>query len=228
MQIFRDRAEAGQLLAESLEAYAGRPDVIVLAIPRGGVPVGYEVAKRLHVPLDLLLVRKLGVPFHPELAMGAISSGGALVVDSELMDSLGLSTRDLAAAVEREHAELERREREFRGSTPPLDITGKTVIVVDDGLATGSTMQAGIETLRARDPASIVIGVPVAPRETCDLLRDRVDQLICLVSPPRFYAVGVWYFDFSQTTDGEVRAILERARRDHQTEAADAAADARS
>ncbi len=210
--MFRDRHEAGLRLAETLQSYGNRADVIVLALPRGGVPVGYEIATRLGVPLDLLVVRKLGVPGHEELAMGAIASGGVEIVEPRLLDRLGISERALARVVGRERAELARRERLFRGERPPLEIAGKTVIVVDDGLATGATMVAAVQSLRSRHPARIVVAVPVASRETCDAFRALVDQVICLVTPEPFRAVGIWYDDFSQTSDTEVRELLDRAR----------------
>jgi putative phosphoribosyl transferase len=219
MSIFSDRRDAGARLAEALDSFANKSDVVVLALPRGGVPVGYEIAKQLGVPLDVLVVRKLGVPGHEELAMGAIASGGSLIVNRELVRTLGIPDATLHHTIERERRELERRERVFRGDRPPLDVTGKTVIVVDDGLATGSTMLAAIQALRARHPAQLVVAVPVASPDTCQTLRTYVDQMICLYTPEPFYGVGLWYDDFSQTTDEEVRELLERARREQPTSA---------
>jgi putative phosphoribosyl transferase len=208
---FRDRAEAGRLLAELLQGYAGRDDVVVLALPRGGVPVGYEVAKALGAPLDVFAVRKLGVPGREELAMGAISSGGQLVLDRHLISSLGISKGEIQRAVAAELRELERREAAYRGGRSPPELTGKTVILVDDGLATGSTMRAAAHAVRERLPARVVVAVPVAAAQTCDEFRDDVDEIVCALTPRRFHAVGVWYEDFSQTSDEEVRELLAQA-----------------
>jgi putative phosphoribosyl transferase len=208
---FRDRAEAGRLLAELLQGYAGRDDVVVLALPRGGVPVGYEVAKALGAPLDVFAVRKLGVPGREELAMGAISSGGQLVLDRHLISSLGISKGEIQRAVAAELRELERREAAYRGGRGPPELTGKTVILVDDGLATGSTMRAAAHAVRERLPARVVVAVPVAAAQTCDEFRDDVDEIVCALTPRRFHAVGVWYEDFSQTSDEEVRELLAQA-----------------
>jgi erythromycin esterase-like protein/predicted phosphoribosyltransferase len=213
IQPFRDRAEAGRLLAERLRAYAGRDDVVVLALPRGGVPVGYEVARALDVPLDIFLVRKLGVPGHEELALGAIASGGTRVLNTQLIESLEIPPEWIEAIDAQERRELERREREYRGSRPPPDVSGRTVIVVDDGLATGSTMLAAVEALRQDEPARIVVAVPVADPDVCAGLRTVADEVVCLSTPRPFRAVGVWYDEFAQTTDDEVRHLLERARR---------------
>jgi predicted phosphoribosyltransferase len=213
MQDFRDRHDAGSKLAEALQGYAERPDAVVLALPRGGVVVGYEIATRLGLPLDVLVVRKLGVPGYPELAMGAIASGGVYVIDRSITSALGISAEDFQAVLAAERAELERRERLFRGGRPPLDVHDKTVILVDDGLATGATMRAAIEALRLRGPASIVVAVPVASPEICAALRPLVDDMICLVQPPQLHAVGLWYVDFSQTSDAEVRMLLDAAAR---------------
>jgi putative phosphoribosyl transferase len=209
--IFRDRTDAGQHLAARLGKYANRPDVLVLALPRGGVPVAYEVAKELGAPLDVFLVRKLGVPGHEELAMGAIASGGVLVLDEGVLRWLGISEEQIQRVLERELAELRRREAAYRDGRPLPDLKGKTVILVDDGLATGASMQAAARAVRRYDPARIVIAVPVASRATCDQFRDDVDEVVCAVTPEPFYAVGNWYADFSQTSDEEVRALLERA-----------------
>jgi putative phosphoribosyl transferase len=213
MRIFRDRQDAGAQLALGLQGYAERPDVLVLALPRGGVPIGYELATRLQVPLDVLVVRKLGVPGHSELAMGAIASGGVQVIDRQIMSALGISREAFDAVVASERAELERREQLFRGNRASLDVRDKTVILVDDGLATGATMKAAIEALRLRRPAAIAVAVPIASAETCAALRPLVDDMICLVTPRHFHAVGLWYRDFSQTADSEVRALLGAAER---------------
>ncbi len=209
--IFQDRIEAGRALAWALRDYARRPDVIVLALPRGGVPVAFEVARELGAPLDVFVVRKLGTPGQEELALGAIASGGTRVLNNEVVDNLRISREAIDAVSRREQAELERRERQFRGEKPPLDVSGKTVILIDDGLATGSTMRAAIAALRAKGPARIVVAVPVAAASTCDRLRFEADEMICLFAPEEFYAVGEWYRDFSQTTDEEVRELLQRA-----------------
>lgn len=214
MRLFRNRRDAGRQLADLLDAYAGRPDVVVLALPRGGVPVGYEVAKRLGAPLDLLVVRKLGVPGREELAMGAIASGGVEVVDERIVQMLGISQEAFEAVERREREELERRDRTLRGGRPPIDVSGKTVILVDDGLATGASMAAAIDALRTRDPARVVAAVPVAQLETCRALGQRADEMICAYTPDRLYAVGVWYEDFTQTSDAEVRQLLEAAARE--------------
>jgi putative phosphoribosyl transferase len=209
---FRDRSEAGRVLAQQLTEYAGRDDVIVLALPRGGIPVGYEVAKALGAPLEVFVARKLGVPGHQELAMGAIASGGSAVLDQGLVRRLGVTQAQLDRAVADETRELERREQANRGDREAPDLRGKTVILVDDGLATGATMRAAALAVRDQQPARIVVAVPVAAEETCDQFRDVVDDVICAVTPKPFYAVGMWYEDFDQTTDDEVRELLERAR----------------
>ena len=224
MQQFQDRRDAGRQLASALDGYAGRADAVVLALPRGGVPVGYEIARALGVPLDVLVVRKLGVPGQPELAMGAIASGGIRVIDRRIVETIGIPDRVLEAASERERAELERRERAFRGDRPPRDIRDRIAIVVDDGLATGSTMRAALDAVRTRGPARVVCAVPVAPPETCAALRQHADEMICLVTPPDMYAVGLWYEDFAQTEDDEVRALLDAAARDQASASSEAAA----
>jgi putative phosphoribosyl transferase len=206
---FRDRAEAGRALARVLSHYAGRDDVIVLALPRGGVPVAAEVAKELGAPLDVFVVRKLGVPGHEELAMGAIASGGVLVLDDGVLRWLGISEEQVQRALTRELDELRRREAAYRNGRPLPDLKGKTVILVDDGLATGTSMQAAARAVRRHQPARIVIAVPVASRATCDQFRDDVDEVVCAVTPEPFYAVGNWYEDFSQTSDEEVRELLD-------------------
>jgi putative phosphoribosyl transferase len=209
--LFRDRREAGQILARTLMAYADRQDVIVLALPRGGVPVAWEVARALHAPLDVFLVRKLGLPGHEELAMGAIASGGVRILNADLVRALRLSPDDIEAAVEKEQHELERRERLYRDDRPAPDVHGRTVILIDDGLATGSTMRAAVAALRQQGPARIIVAVPVGAAETCAELEREVDEVICARTPEPFYAVGIWYGDFSQTTDEEVHDLLEQA-----------------
>jgi putative phosphoribosyl transferase len=208
---FRDRREAGRRLADRLVAYAGRPDVIVLALPRGGVPVAYEVARALGAPLDVFLVRKLGMPGHEEFAIGAIASGGVRVLNEETLLDYGVSREQVEAIVEAEERELERRERRYRGDRPFPDLTGRTVILIDDGLATGSSMRAAVAALRQERPSRIVVAVPTAPAETCEDLRPIVDDMVCLMTPEPFYAVGLWYEDFSQTTDEEVHDLLQSA-----------------
>jgi predicted phosphoribosyltransferase len=205
---FRDRAAAGRRLAELLGGYAGRPDVLVLALPRGGVPVGFEVARALGAPLDVFMVRKLGVPGHEELAMGAIASGGARVLNHEVVDGMRIPAAVIDRVAEAEQRELDRRERAYRDDRPPPDIRGRVAILVDDGLATGSSMRAAATALRALGPARIVVAVPVAARETCDDFRPEVDEIVCAMTPDPFYAVGLWYEDFSQVGDDEVRAML--------------------
>src|SRR2546422_4930719 len=211
--LFRDRRDAGRLLAERLAAYASRPDVLVLALPRGGVPVAYEVAHRLGAPLDVFVVRKLGVPGHEELAMGAVATGGVRVLNDQLVEQLGISDQMIDAVAARERQELARRERLYRGNRPPPDVRGRTVILVDDGLATGATMYAAVEALRQQQPGRIVVAVPTASPEICEELRAEVDEVICAITPDPFYAVGLWYEDFSQTTDEEVRELLARSER---------------
>jgi predicted phosphoribosyltransferase len=211
---FRDREDAGRVLAAELGAYGGRDDVIVLALPRGGVPVGFEVARALGAPLDVFTVRKLGVPGHEELAFGAIATGGVRVLDPDLIGRLGLPASVVEAITARERRELERRERAYRGERPAPALAGKTVIVVDDGLATGSTMRAAIRALRAAGPARIVVAVPTGAGETCDELRGIADAVACASTPEPFYAVGQAYEDFSATSDDEVCALLAAARGD--------------
>jgi putative phosphoribosyl transferase len=205
---FRDRKEAGRRLAEELSEYADRADALVLGLPRGGVPVAHEVARVLNLPLDVFLVRKLGLPGHEELAMGAIASGGIRVLNESVLRAYPVDERTVAAVAAAEQQELERRERAYRGSRPSLEVRGRTVILVDDGLATGSTMRAAAAALRAQDPAKLVVAVPVAARETCDDLRAEVDDVVCAMTPEPFYAVGLWYEDFSQTSDEEVQKLL--------------------
>ncbi len=209
--LYRDRIEAGRLLATKLTAYAHRQDVLVLALPRGGVPVAYEVAKALHAPLDVFVVRKLGVPGHEELAMGAIATGGIRVINEEVVRMLRIPDRIIDAVAAQEQQELERRERLYRDDRPPPDVSGRTVILIDDGLATGSTMRAAVEALRRQHPARIVVAVPVAAPSICDEFRAEVDDIICAKTPEPFYGVGYWYEDFSQTTDEEVHDLLVQA-----------------
>jgi putative phosphoribosyl transferase len=211
---FRDRYEAGRRLARELEAYAGRDDVLVVALPRGGVPVGYEVAQALGVPLDVMQVRKLGVPGHEELAMGAIASGGVRIVSDNVVEALGIPERVIATVAAAEAQELERRERIYREGRLFPDLRGRTVILVDDGLATGSTMRAAAAALRSLGAARLVAAVPVAPKDSCDAMRDVVHDVVCAVVPERFQAVGEWYDDFSQTSDEEVGELLRRGQRD--------------
>jgi putative phosphoribosyl transferase len=209
--LFHDRSEAGRVLAGKLQKYADRSDVIVLALPRGGVPVAFEVAQALHAPLDIFLVRKLGVPGHEELAMGAIASGGVRVLNHEVVRALRMPEDVIDAVAAEEQQELERRERSYRGDRLPNDVRGRTVILVDDGLATGSTMHAAIAALRQQEPARIVVAVPIGAAETCDEFRLEADEVVCGRTPEPFYAVGLWYRDFSQTTDEEVQELLHRA-----------------
>jgi predicted phosphoribosyltransferase len=213
---FHDRIDAGRQLAARLSAYADRPEVLVLALPRGGVPVGYEAARALHAPLDVFLVRKLGVPEQEELAMGAIATGGVRVINEEVVRRLRLPPELLDEVAEQEMQELERRERRYRGHRPPPNVRGKTVILVDDGLATGSTMRAAVAALRQQKPARIVVAVPVGAAETCADLEREADEVVCVHTPEPFYAVGLWYGDFTQTSDDEVRYLLKSAQSDSQ------------
>jgi predicted phosphoribosyltransferase len=209
--LFRDRSDAGRVLADKLAHYADHRDVLVLALPRGGVPVAYEVARALHAPLDVFLVRKLGVPGREELAMGAIASGGVRVLNEDVVRALDLPDDVIETAAAAEQRELARREQAYRDNLPPVDVRGRTVILVDDGLATGSTMRAAIAALRRQHPARIVVAVPVGAQEICDELRAEADEVVCACTPEPFYAVGLWYSDFSQTTDEEVRELLRQA-----------------
>jgi putative phosphoribosyl transferase len=208
---FENRAEAGRFLATKLKEYKDRPDVVVMALPRGGVPVAYEVARELHTPLDILIVRKLGAPGHEELAVGAIASGGISVVNREIINSLHISEDALQRIAAREQKELERREHEYRGNLPIRDISGKTMILIDDGLATGATMWAAVSALRQRKPAAILVAVPTAARQVCEAFREIADDVICGITPEPFHAVGLWYVEFDQTTDAEVRQLLALA-----------------
>ena len=207
---FRNRTDAGRQLAEKLAAYANRPDVLVLALPRGGVPVAFELARAFGAPLDVFLVRKLGVPGYEELAMGAVATGGVRVLNDEIVRGLGISEHEIDAVVARELRELSRRDRLYRGDRPPSDVAGRTVILVDDGLATGATMRAAVQALRQQQPGRIVAAVPIASPDTCQVLKAEADDVICAITPEPFFAVGHWYDDFTQTTDDEVRELLAR------------------
>jgi predicted phosphoribosyltransferase len=209
---FRDRTEAGRRLATRLGAYANRDDVIVLALPRGGVPVGAEVARALGAPLDVFLVRKLGAPGREELAIGAIASGGIRVLNPDVVDQLNVPAKWIDAAADREGEELARREAAYRDGRPAPDVRDKTVILVDDGLATGASMKAAVVALRDRGPTRIVVAVPVGAAETCQELSALADEVVCAVTPDPFFAVGSWYVDFDQTSDDEVREALAAAR----------------
>jgi putative phosphoribosyl transferase len=208
---YRSRSEAGRLLARTLHRYKDRSDVLVLALPRGGVPVAYEVATALKAPLDVFIVRKLGVPGNEELAMGAIASGGIRTLNSSVIQHLNIPEEAIEAVAAREGEELRRRERLYRGDKPSPTISGRIVILIDDGLATGSTMKAAIAALRRQNPAKIVVAVPTAPADTCDELQHEADEVICAVTPEPFYAVGLWYENFEQTTDAEVTELIRRA-----------------
>lgn len=222
--IFRNRTEAGRRLAKELEHYAGRPDVVVLGLPRGGIPVAYEVARGLQAPLDVFVVRKLGMPGQEELAIGAIATGGVRVVNDDLLARLRVAPQIVDEIAAREERELERRERTYRGPRGPLPLAGRTVILVDDGLATGASMRAAAMALRRLSPARIVVAVPVGAAETCEELARLVDEMVCAETPEPFWAVGNWYEDFSQTSDEEVHLLLERAREDAETRGRDAVA----
>jgi putative phosphoribosyl transferase len=214
MQVERyaDRHEAGHALGRELQRkLTTRNDLLVLALPRGGVPVAYHVAEALAAPLDVFIVRKLGVPGHEELAMGAIASGGVRVLNEDVLRHVPVPPAKIDEVAAREGRELERREKSYRGSRPPLSVKGKTVIVVDDGLATGSTMRAAVRALKAMGPAAVMVAVPVAARQTCEEFRREVDDIVCLRTPEPFDAVGLWYRDFSQTEDAEVHELLDRA-----------------
>ena len=207
--LFRDRRDAGKKLAQKLTGYAGRKDVVILALPRGGVPVAYEVSQALQVPMDVFIVRKLGWPGHEEMAIGAIASGGVKVLNEDIVRYLKLPKDLIHAVAQRELRELERRERAYRGNRPSLELKDRTVIIVDDGLATGASMRAALLGVRAHAPAQVIVAVPTAALETCEALKPEVDQMICATTPEPFYGVSRWYQDFSQTTDEEVRILLE-------------------
>jgi predicted phosphoribosyltransferase len=211
--LFADRAEAGRRLAARLGHYRDEPGVVVLGLPRGGVPVASEVARALHAPLNVFLVRKLGLPGHEELAMGAIASGGARVLNDDVLQTLPIPPHVIAAVTRREAEELARRERLYRGDEPPPEVRGKTVILVDDGLATGSTMRAAVKALRQLEPARLVVAVPVGAPDTCRELQSEADEVICATMPDPLYAVGYWYADFEPTPDEEVRLLLAEGRK---------------
>jgi predicted phosphoribosyltransferase len=210
MTLFKNRSHAGRELAKALMDYAGREDVIVLALPRGGVPVAYEVARALQVPLDVFLVRKLGVPGREELAMGAIASGELRLLNEDIVQSLNISDEEIARVAAQEQRELQRREIAYRGDRPELDVSNQTALLVDDGLATGASMRAAAVGLKAKEPAQIVVAVPVAAPDTCQSIGALVDRVVCLSTPEPLHSIGRWYDDFSQTTDDEVRDYLEQ------------------
>ena len=205
---FKDRSDAGQYLAKDLKDYASRPDVVVLGLPRGGVPVAAEIARALDADLDVFVVRKLGVPMYPELAMGAIASGGVRVLNEEVIHQLSITPEMIDAVAAEEETELRRREQDYRGDRLPLDVRGRTVILVDDGLATGASMRAAVQAVRQLSPSNVIVAVPVGAPETCKQLEATADQVVCGRTPKDFRAVGAWYEDFSQTTDEEVRTLL--------------------
>ncbi|HKY29533.1 MAG TPA: phosphoribosyltransferase [Pyrinomonadaceae bacterium] len=210
-KFFKNRSEAGRFLAQKLAEYANNPNVIVLALPRGGVPVAYEVAQTLQVPLDIFVVRKLGVPGYDELAMGAIATGGIRILNPRVVDYLDISNDVIDLVAAREERELQRRERLYRGTRPALDARARTVIIVDDGMATGSTMRAAVRALRQQQPEKIIVAVPVGARETCESFGKEVDTMcVCAITPEPFDGVGLWYRDFEQTSDEEVQQLLER------------------
>jgi putative phosphoribosyl transferase len=208
---FEDRTQAGRLLGEALADYAKRSDVVVLALPRGGVPVGFEVARMIDAPLDIMLVRKLGTPGQEELAMGAIASGGVCVLNPDIVAVIDISQEAIEDVAATERQELERRERAYRGNKPPPAVENHCIILVDDGLATGASMLAAVSALRQRKPASIVVAIPVAPPDTVQRLKQEADEVVCLATPEPFSAVGRWYREFSQTSDDEVKSLLKRA-----------------
>jgi len=213
MPLFQDRTDAGQRLAQQLTDYQGRTDVVVLGLPRGGVPVAFEVAQALNAPLDVFLVRKLGLPGHEELAMGAIASGGVRVLNQEVIDGLRIPPQVIDAVAQREQQELERREQAYRDNRPPPVLRKRIVILVDDGLATGASMAAAVAGLRAQSPAQIVVAVPIAAPETCAVFENKVDRVVCAETPQPFFGVGLWYGDFAQVRDEEVSELLARAAR---------------
>ena len=213
MTQFKDRRDAGKILAQKLSAYTGRLDVIVFALPRGGVPVAYEVALALNAPLDVFIVRKLGLPGQEELAIGAIASGGIRVLNDDIIRALAVPEEVITVIAQREFQELQRREQMYRGDRPVSTVRDQTVILIDDGLATGASMRAAVAGLRTRHPARIIIAVPTAAPETCDAFKFEVDEIVCAMTPEPFEGVGRWYADFRQTTDEEVRTFLEEATR---------------
>jgi predicted phosphoribosyltransferase len=209
---FRDRRDAGRKLAEKLSAEVNAPNLLVLALPRGGVPVADEVARALKAPLDIFLVRKLGVPGHEELAMGAVATGGVRVLNDEIVHGLGISDQVIDAVEAQGRRELSRREQIYRGGRPPPEVNGRTVILVDDGLATGATMRAAMRALKQQQPGRIIVAVPTASSDTCEMLKAEADDVVCAITPEPFFAVGYWYDDFTQTSDDEVRELLARHR----------------
>lgn len=211
MKLFADRKDAGEKLAQKLSEYTSADNVVVLGLPRGGVPVAYEVAKAIRSPMDIFLVRKLGVPGQEELAMGAIASGGVRVLNDSLIDQLSITDKMLASVAAQEQQELERRERVYRGDNPHVELTDKKAILVDDGIATGASMKAAIEALRAHKPEKIIVAVPVSPPDTYMEIKEQVDEIVCIDTPQPFYGVGMWYDDFSQTTDEEVKEYMNQA-----------------
>ncbi len=210
---YQDRVQAGKYLAERLQQYANDPDAVVLGLPRGGVVVAFEVARKLQLPLDIFVVRKLGVPGYEELAMGAIASGGVRVMNEDVLRMINISQDKIEAAVKREEKELERREKAYRENRPALELKSKTIILIDDGLATGATMRAAVSALHKKHPRKIIIAVPVASPETCADFRSKVDDLVCAMTPAYFHAVGEWYEDFPQNTDEEVQQLLREAKK---------------
>ncbi|AKB53521.1 MULTISPECIES: phosphoribosyltransferase [Methanosarcina] len=212
MALFEDRVDAGKKLAKELSKYANRSDVLILALPRGGVPVAFEVAKELNVKMDVFIVRKLGVPGNEELAMGAISSDNVLVLNEDIVKSFQIPERVINMVAENELKELKRRERTYRGDRPKPEISGSTVILVDDGLATGATMRAAASAIKTKNPAKIVVAVPTGAPDTCEIFKKEVDEVICMATPEPFYGVGAWYGNFSQTTDEDVCELLDKAR----------------
>ena len=210
---FSNRVEAGKHLAAYLRNYAGRKDVLVLGLPRGGVPVAFEVARSLNAPLDVCIVRKLGVPRYEELAMGAIGLGGVRVLNKEVIEGWNISEAEIDKVIAREQQELDRRDLLYRGGRPFPDIAGKVIILVDDGIATGATLRAAISSLRQQQPKGIVVATPVAPQSICKSLQAEVDDVVCLATPEPFFAIGQWYMDFGQTSDAEVQELLERSTR---------------
>lgn len=211
MTPFKDRRDAGRKLAQKLSAYAGQPHILILALPRGGVPVAYEVALALNVPLDIFIVRKLGLPGRDELAIGAVASGGVRVLNSDIVRMLSIPEEVINFVVKRELQELQRREKLYKRDRPFVEVQDRTVILVDDGLATGASMRAAIAGLRAQHPARIVVAVPAAAPDVCDAFQSEVDEIVCAITPEPFYGVGRWYEDFSQVTDEEVRVLIEQA-----------------